>query len=74
MRLFVLAGRKHCPMSEKIYHRNEILEFMSNFMFFEWYLICFEILYQYPGIYPQGDPLGASPALKTNYMAYINNF
>ena len=36
-------------------------EFMSNFMIFEWH---FEILYQ-------GDPL---ETLKTNYMAYINNF
>ena len=26
----------------------------------------------YPGIYPQGDPLGASPILKTNYITYTN--
>ena len=34
----------------------------------------FEILYQYPGIYPQRNLLWASPTLKTNYIAYINDF
>ena len=31
------------------------------------------MIFEYPGIYPQMDPLGAFPALKTNYTAYINN-
>ena len=43
-------------------------------MIFQWHLICFDILYQYPGIYPQGYPLGAFRGSKTNYMAYVDNF
>ena len=34
----------------------------------------FEILNQFSGFYPQEDPLGVSRTLKTNYIAYIDNF
>ena len=33
-------------------------------MIFQWYLICFEILYQLLVFYPQGDPLGVPWDLK----------
>ena len=35
------------------------------------FLICFEIQFLYPGIYPHGDPLGASPTFKTIIILHI---
>ena len=37
------------------------LEFKSNFNIVEWHLICFELLYQYPGIFSVGGPIKGLP-------------
>ena len=42
-------------------------------MIFEWRLVCYEILYNFQ-YFPQGDPLGASAGLETNYILHINNY
>ena len=38
-----------------------------------WYLVCFDMLYQLPLFYPQGDSLGVPPDPKTCILNF-NNF
>ena len=57
---------------------------LRQIKFFQWALVFFEILYQLPVFYPQGDPLGVylktnnvvylGVYLKTNNMVYLNYF
>ena len=37
-------------------------------------LVCFDLLYQLPVFYPQGDPLGSFSGTETNYMVNLNSF